>query len=62
MAKKFLLNIFYNLAIIMLVLSGIWAYNNKHFLFIIPIAAAIALFIFLKVRLVKQIKSLTRKR
>ena len=61
MVKKFLLNIFYNIAIIMLVLSGIWAYNNKHLLYIIPVAAAIGLFIFLKVRLVKQIKTLTRK-
>lgn len=61
MALKVLLNIFYNIAIITLFLSGIWCVNHKQYLILIPVVAAVALIIFLKMRLVKQVKMLTRK-
>ena len=61
MAKKILLNILLNIAIITVVLSGIWSFNNGHYGLLLGAAGVLAMLIFLKIRLVKSVRELTRK-
>jgi len=61
MAKKILLNIILNIAIIVVVLSLIWAIKNAYYLYAIAGAPPFAMLIFLKVRLVKSVRNLTKK-
>jgi len=56
MGKKFLLNIFLNLGIILSIFGVIWCYQNHKYLpgaFLVGTGAAL---IYFKVQLVKQIK------
>ena len=61
MAKKILLNIILNIAIIVVVLSLIWAIKNAYYLYAIAGAPPLAMLIFLKVRLVKSVRNLSKK-
>lgn len=57
MAKKILLNIFLNIAIITIVLCLFWLFNHKQY----PLAAGaifvLGIFIYFKVMLVKSVRS-----
>ncbi|WP_316738061.1 DUF6358 family protein [Pedobacter aquatilis] len=58
--KKFALNIFYNLAIILSVLGVVWCYNNHKYLpgaFLVGVAACLLYF---KVQLMKEIRKTYR--
>lgn len=61
MALKILLNIFYNIAIILLVGSAIWSFNHASYGLLLGALFSLVLVVFLKIRLVKQVKELTRK-
>ena len=61
MVKKVLANILLNIAIIMLGFSIIWSFKNDFYLYGIIAILAMAMVIYLKVRLVKSVKALTRK-
>jgi sugar phosphate permease len=61
MLKKVLLNVFYNIAIFTMVLSLIWGVNKERYSIVVAAVFAIGLFVFLKVRLLKEIKHLTKK-
>jgi hypothetical protein len=56
MKKKILLNAFYNLALIMCILGAIWAYENKSPLISIFLVAALAAFLYFKIKLIKALK------
>ncbi len=62
MAKKILLNILLNIAIMTIVLSAIWSYNNAHYGLLVGTIMLLAMLIFLKIRLVKKVRELTRKK
>lgn len=61
MGKKILFNIVLNIAIITVVLSSVWSYNNGHYGLLLGAIGLLAMLIFLKIRLVKSVKELTRK-
>jgi hypothetical protein len=61
MVKKVLANIILNIAIITLVFSIIWSFKNQFYLYGIVAVLALAMCIYLKVRLVKTVRELTRK-
>ena len=61
MFKKVLLNVFYNLAIFTMVLCIFWGFNNGRYSIVIASVFALALFIFFKARLIKQVKETARK-
>ncbi len=61
MAKKFLLNILINIAIIMLLWSLYWTFNHGYYLYAIVEILALAMFIYLKIKLVKSIRKITKK-
>ncbi|WP_461788751.1 DUF6358 family protein [Pedobacter sp.] len=56
MKKKILLNAFYNLALIMCILGAIWAYENNSPLVSIFLVAALAAFLYFKIKLIKALK------
>ncbi|HXH99647.1 MAG TPA: DUF6358 family protein [Sphingobacteriaceae bacterium] len=62
MAKKILLNILLNIAIITIVLSAIWSFNNGHYGLLIGAIGLLSMLIFLKIRLVKSVRALTKKK
>jgi len=61
MLKKILLNIFLNVAVIVLVICIAWAVKNSFYLYVIAGLPPLAMLIYLKVRLVKSVRSLTKK-
>lgn len=61
MAKKILFNILLNIAIITVVLSAIWSFNNQHYGLLVGAVVVLAMLIFLKIKLVKSVRELTRK-
>jgi hypothetical protein len=62
MLKKILLNIFLNVALIVLVLCIVWSIKNGFYLYAIAATPPFAMLIFLKVRLAKSVRDMTRKR
>jgi hypothetical protein len=61
MVKKILANIFLNIAIITLAFSIIWSFKNNFYLYAIISILAMAMCIYLKVRLVKTVRELTKR-
>jgi hypothetical protein len=61
MVKKIIFNILLNIAIITVVLSAIWSFNNNHYGLLLGAVGLLAMLIFLKIRLVKSVRELTRK-
>jgi len=59
MAKKILLNIFLNVAIIVVILCLVWTFKNGYYLYAIAGTPPFAMLIYLKVRLVKSVRKLT---
>jgi hypothetical protein len=62
MLKKVLANILLNIAIITLAFSIIWSFKNSFYLYGIIAVLAMAMCIYLKIRLVKAVRQLTKKR
>lgn len=62
MVKKVLANIFLNIAIITLAFSIVWSFKNNYYIYGIIAILAMAMCIYLKVRLVKAVRDITKKR
>ncbi|WP_411273892.1 DUF6358 family protein [Daejeonella sp.] len=60
MFKKILLNIFLNIALIVLVLCMVWSVKNGFYLYAIAATPPFAMLIFLKVRLAKSVRDMTK--
>jgi bacteriorhodopsin len=57
MGKKLFLNIFYNVVIFLCLITGYeYGIAQKNYIYLIGAAAIIAIFIVLKVRLLKEVK------
>ena len=57
MAKKLFLNVFYNLGIFICLIVGYqWGIEKKQYVYLLCAALIIAIFIVLKVRLLKEVK------
>ena len=61
MLKKILLNVFYNIAIFTMGLCLFWGINKERYSIVIMAVFAVAIFIFFKLRLIKEIKQATKK-
>jgi hypothetical protein len=61
MLKKILLNIFLNVAIIVVVICLAWSFKNKFYLYLFAGIPPLGMLIYLKFRLVKSVRSLTNK-
>ena len=61
MIKKVLANILLNIAILALAFSIVWAFKNQFYLYAAGAILATAMCIYLKIRLVKSVRELTRK-
>lgn len=57
MGKKILLNVLFNLGIILSVFGMIWSYNNNSPLVVAFFGATIVAFIYVKIQLIKSIKN-----
>ena len=57
MRKKILLNVFFNLGIIVSIIGMSWAYNNKSPLIVAFFAATMVAFVYVKIQLVKSLKN-----
>lgn len=57
MGKKILLNVLFNLGIILSVFGMIWSYNNNSPLVVAFFGATFVAFIYVKIQLVKSIKN-----
>lgn len=62
MVKKVLANILLNIAIIITAFSIVWSFKNGYYIYGIIAILAMALCIYLKIRLVKAVRQLTKKR
>lgn len=56
MGKKILLNVLFNLGIILSVFGMIWSYNNNSPLIVAFFGATFVAFIYVKIQLIKSIK------
>jgi len=61
MVKKIALNVFYNLGIIISGVAAIWSYNNAKYPYIALFVVAAALFIYLKIQLMKEVRKDLKK-
>lgn len=57
MAKNIFLNIFFNLAIFTLIACDIWLFNRQHYGLMAGATFGIILFIYFKIRLIRQVKA-----
>lgn len=55
MKKKIFLNAFYSLAMILCIIGALWGYKNQSPLITIFLVAALAAFLFFKIKLIKEI-------
>ncbi|WP_343531097.1 DUF6358 family protein [Pedobacter sp.] len=55
MKKRIFLNAFYNLALILCIFGAFWAYDNKSPLVAIFLVAAMAAFLFFKIKLIREL-------
>jgi len=56
MRKKIILNVFYNLGLILSIFGMMWAYNNKSTLIIVFFGATFAAVAFFKYQLLKDVR------
>ncbi|MBC7745581.1 MAG: hypothetical protein H7096_10800 [Flavobacterium sp.] len=61
MIKKVLANILLNIAIFTIAFSIIWAFKNNLYFYAVGAILAMAMCIFLKIRIIKSVRKLTRK-
>ena len=61
MLGKILYNIFLNIAVILMGLSIVWGFNHKNYAVMVVAIAVLAILIYLKIRLIKMIKTATSK-
>ncbi len=61
MVKKVLLNVIYNLAIIILIFCLFWSINRSFYMLSAAVVFLIALIAYLKIRLIKEVKKAGRK-
>ncbi len=61
MGLKILLNIFYNVSILLLGMSVVWSFNRSRYELVAAAVFAIAMVVILKIRLIRQIKEITTK-
>ncbi len=61
MAGKILLNVLCNLAILISGFGFIWGVKNQHFIISTLAVAGVILLVNFKLRLIKQVKELTKK-
>ncbi|WP_146198678.1 DUF6358 family protein [Pararcticibacter amylolyticus] len=61
MIKKILLNVTYNLAILLFIFFLIWSIRHERYLLSAASVFMIVVVVFLKVRLVKEVKTLAKK-
>lgn len=61
MVKKVLLNVIYNLAIIILIFCLFWSINRSFYMLSAAVVFLIVLIAFLKIRLIKEVKKAGRK-
>ncbi|OOQ57623.1 DUF6358 family protein [Mucilaginibacter pedocola] len=62
MGKKLALNVVYNLGIIIAVAIGWWGIQHTQYAYVLGAVFIIAIFISLKIKLMKEVKELTRKK
>ncbi|SKB74297.1 DUF6358 family protein [Daejeonella lutea] len=62
MFKKILFNIFLNIALFVLFLCIFWSIKNGFYLYAIAAAPPFAMLIYLKIRLAKTVREMTRKK
>ena len=61
MAWKILANVLLNLGIFTLGMSLYWSFKNEHYGLVSAIVFSLALLVFLKIRLTRTVKELTKK-
>ena len=61
MAWKILANVLLNLGIFTLGMSLYWSFKNEHYGLVSAIVFSLALLVFLKIRLMRTVKELTKK-
>ncbi|MFD2161745.1 DUF6358 family protein [Paradesertivirga mongoliensis] len=61
MLKKVLLNVFYNIAIFTMIMCLFWGINKERYSIAVVAVFALALFIFFKFRLIKEIRQKAKK-
>ncbi|MGY4383449.1 threonine/homoserine/homoserine lactone efflux protein [Pedobacter sp. UYP24] len=57
MKKQIALNVFYNLGLIVSVCGLFWAFKNNNYLIMALFVAASAFFLYLKIQLIKDVRS-----
>lgn len=60
MGKKIILNVLYNLALIILVLCVFWSIKNSQYAITFGAVIIAAFVIFLKIRLIKEVKEFVK--
>jgi uncharacterized membrane protein YhfC len=61
MGKKLALNVLYNIVIFLCLITAYWSFGNKRYEFILAAVFVGAIFIVLKIKLIKEIKNPTKK-
>ncbi|WP_220096043.1 DUF6358 family protein [Daejeonella oryzae] len=60
MILKILINIFLNIAIFTLVLSLFWCFNHQYYAYGAGALLALGMFIYLKIRVIKSVRKMTK--
>lgn len=61
MVKKFALNIFYTLGLILSGFGIVWASQNSNWYIVAVLVAAAVFFLYLKIQLLKEVKNAIKK-
>jgi len=62
MFKKVFLNVFYNIAIFTMGMCAFWGFEKQRYSIVLAAAFGLALFIFFKIRLIKEIRETAKRR
>jgi hypothetical protein len=61
MGKKFALNILYTIGVFLSVITLLWGFENKRYEYVLGAVFVGAIFIILKIKVLKEVKNLNKK-
>lgn len=61
MLKKVITNLLYNIVILFMIISTVWGFGEKRYSIVIAGIFGLALFVFLKLRIIREIKFYNKK-
>jgi len=61
MGKKIILSTLYNIGVFIALITAYWGFTNAHYEYVAAGVAVAAIFIFLKIKLIKEVRSMIKQ-